>query len=190
MPFWVELHREWLLYPTGNSSFKSGGDDRWLPQSQPQPFCHYWVGKEVRRGLRVPHLCSWCQHTFHPLAIPSVPGGRGAGQDPVIPSVPRGRGADTEETSWGLPSGFHFDSALLPPLATCWSPPAGPQQRVLYQEGFSKGVKGQSDTKSVSARQGNWESLRLDPRKATEGWPGRMWNSPSKICARWCSPKE
>lgn len=90
MPFWVELHREWVLCAICNSSFKSGGDGKWLPQSQIQHFCHYWMGKEVRRGLTLSHLCSSCQHTFYLLAIPSVPGGRGSGQDPAIPSVPRG----------------------------------------------------------------------------------------------------
>lgn len=145
MPFWVGLHSKWVLCAICNSSFKSGCDGKWLPQSQPQPFCYYWVGKEVRRGLTLSHPCGRCQHTFHPLAIPSVPGGRGAG---------------TEETSQGLPSGVCFNSALLPPLATRWSRPAGPQQQVCStSKGFSKGVKGK----------GNWESLKLDPRKATEG---------------------
>lgn len=140
MPLWVELHREWVLCAICNGSFKSGGDGKWLPQSQPQPFCHCWVGKEVRRGLTLSHLYSRCQHTFHPLAIPSVPGGRGAGQDPVIPSVPGGRGAGTEETSQGLPSGICFDSALLPLLTISGLfPPAPGNKCALPVRGFQRG---------------------------------------------------
>lgn len=105
----------------------------------------------------------------------------------AIPSVPRGRGAGTEESSWGihwnsLESTSTLPCCLLQLLAGLLLLP--PATSVLYQKGFSKGAKGEGETKSVLARQGNWESLRLDPRKATEGQPGRMWNSLSKICAR------